>query len=119
MTPAAQLRVEECPRSKPERSSAATDRTIDQIGQRILTVFATMLSRIWGPVRGVYGAPRPRGDRGLTFALSTVVCYRTARYIALCGGQWRWFAVSKFGYSAVFLAGWLSAYCLTTIEAGP
>ena len=73
----------------------------------------------FGALRGGYGAPRPRGDRGLTFALSTVVCYRTARYIALCGGQWRWFAVSKFGYSAVFLASWLSAYYLTTIEAGP
>ena len=45
------------------KSSAVTDRTIDQIGQRILTVFATMLSRIWSPERGVWRTPAPRRSR--------------------------------------------------------
>ena len=45
------------------KSSAVTDRTIDQIGQRILTVFATMLSRIWDPERGVWRTPAPRRSR--------------------------------------------------------
>jgi len=49
----------------------------------------------------------------------TLFRYRTALNIALCGGQWRWFAVSNFGYSAVFLAAWLSAYYLATTETGP
>ena len=101
-----------------KKSSAVTDRTIDQIGQRIPTVFATMLSRIWGPERGVWRTPAPRRSRPHICAFNCGLL-SNGRYIALCGGQWRWFAVSKFGYSAVFLAGWLSAYCLTTIEAGP
>ena len=45
------------------KSSAVTDRTIDQIGQRILTVFATMLSRIWRAERGVWRTPAPRRSR--------------------------------------------------------
>ena len=100
------------------KSSAVTDRSIDQIGQRILTVFATMLSRIWGAERGVWRTPAPRRSRPHICAFNCGLL-SNGRYIALCGGQWRWFAVSKFGYSAVFLAGWLSAYYLTTIEAGP
>ena len=46
-----------------KKSSAVTDRTIDQIGQRILTVFATMLSGIWVPVRGAWRALAPRRSR--------------------------------------------------------
>ena len=101
-----------------KNSSAVTNRSIDQIGQRILTVFATMLSGIWGPVRGAWRALAPRRSRPHICAFNCGLL-SNGRYIALCGGQWRWFAVSKFGYSAVFLAGWLSAYYLATIETGP
>ena len=100
------------------KSSAVTDRMIDQIGQRILTVFATMLSGIWDPESGVWRTPAPRRSRPHICAFNCGLL-SNGRYIALCGGQWRWFAVSKIGCSAVFLAGWLSAYYLTTIEAGP
>ena len=100
------------------KSSAVSDRSIDQTGQRILTVFATMLTGIWGPERGGMARPGPAAIAASHCAFNCGL-RSNGRYIALCGGQWRWFAVSKIGCSAVFLTGRLSACYLATIETGP